>query len=549
MSSAVQAPVQSPSLYGENQPKMQSRKMTHNRLKQIACVLVLVFMDIFAIGGCLVTATLVRIYLLGRIFPNIKPLPFSWSCYTVTFGWIWLVLLIFIGVEGLYTQRRSAWNEIGHLIKAIGLGIIAILATVTLTELNPFVSRFTTVLTASNLFICLPIMRYWSKRTLKKWGIWRKRILIIGAADAAQLIIQGLASDPFLGYEIAGVLDDDPLRKGESLGIWGDKSIIILGSILEIREQMFRTQARDILIAMPDLPEEKLLGLLQRLQPDCDSIYLVPHLWELPMMNLQVDGFLRQRVMMLKLSNNLAKPWNNWLKRSIDLLLASVLVLLTLPLGLIIAILIKLDSNGPALFVQDRLGWHGRHFQFYKFRTMHVDGDERLAEHLESDPYAAEEWRVYAKLRKYDPRTTRFTRFLRHWSLDELPQLINVLKGDMSLVGPRPYLPNESSRIGLNLSTILSTRPGVTGFWQVNGRNHLTIDERVQIESWYVRNWTVWLDCIVLAKTFGAVLFPGASKYTSNHPTFANEHSANVRPLDESTFQSRDEVLVDNAGD
>ena len=146
---------------------------------------------------------------------------------------------------------------------------------------------------------------------------------------------------------------------------------------------------------------------------------------------------------------------------------------------------------------------------------MLVDSDEKLTEYLQDNPHAADEWQRYAKLREYDPRLTRVGRFLRHWSLDELPQLFNVLKGEMSLIGPRPYLLQERSRIGVNLSTILSSRPGVTGFWQVNGRNHVTIDERVQLEAWYVRNWTVWLDCIVLAKTLKALSFPQNGKATA----------------------------------
>jgi undecaprenyl-phosphate galactose phosphotransferase len=138
---------------------------------------------------------------------------------------------------------------------------------------------------------------------------------------------------------------------------------------------------------------------------------------------------------------------------------------------------------------------------------MDVRGEKILSQYLEHNPQAADEWRKYAKLRNHDPRLTRLGRFLRRWSLDELPQLLNVLKGEMSLVGPRPYLPQERGRIGIDLPAILSARPGMTGFWQVSGRNHLTLEERVQLEAWYVRNWTVWLDCIVLAKTFRAVLF------------------------------------------
>jgi Undecaprenyl-phosphate galactose phosphotransferase WbaP len=271
---------------------------------------------------------------------------------------------------------------------------------------------------------------------------------------------------------------------------------------------MERTHCRDLLIAMPGLLEEKLLALVHELQPHCDSLYVVPQLWGLPMMNLQVDGFLRERVMMLKLSNSLAKPWNSGCKRVVDLVLGAAITLLVLPLCALLAILVKLDSEGPALFVQERLGYRGGRFRCLKFRTMNVNGEETLAQYLECNPHAADEWQKYAKLRHHDPRLTRLGRFLRRWSLDEFPQLVNVLKGEMSLVGPRPYLPQERARIGDDLQTILSARPGMTGFWQVSGRNHLTLEDRVQLEAWYVRNWSVWLDCIVLAKTFRTILLP-----------------------------------------
>jgi lipopolysaccharide/colanic/teichoic acid biosynthesis glycosyltransferase len=139
-------------------------------------------------------------------------------------------------------------------------------------------------------------------------------------------------------------------------------------------------------------------------------------------------------------------------------------------------------------------------------------------QYLDRNPDAAYEWQTYAKLRNYDPRVTRLGRFLRRWSLDELPQLLNVLKGDMSLAGPRPYLPQERTRIGVDLPTILSSRPGMTGLWQVNGRNQLTFEDRVQLEAWYVRNWSLSLDCIILAKTFRVVLFPVNGSETVDTP-------------------------------
>jgi undecaprenyl-phosphate galactose phosphotransferase len=224
------------------------------------------------------------------------------------------------------------------------------------------------------------------------------------------------------------------------------------------------------------------------------------------MMNLQLDGFVDQQIQMLKVSNNLAKPWNEWLKWGIDLVFATLLAILLLPLMALIALLVKLDSPGPALLWQTRLGHRNKDFACLKFRTMHLDCDRKLATYLRENPQVADEWEKFAKLKSHDPRLTRLGRFLRRWSFDELPQILNVLKGEMSLVGPRPYLPRERERIGPHLPTIVEARPGMTGFWQVSGKNRLTFEDRVRLEVWYIRNWSPWLDLIILVKTVRAVL-------------------------------------------
>jgi Undecaprenyl-phosphate galactose phosphotransferase WbaP len=507
MSTPAMAPERQPLPVDQNQLTEQQHA-GRPRSSQLACGVLLILTDVAAIALALKIAIFTRIHLLPHLDNRLSSEVFSFRHYLAVSCWMCLVLVVFLGVEGLYTQRRSLWNEIGRLLKAVGLGLAAILAVVALAQLSPVVSRGTIILTAVNLFVLLPLVRYWAKWLLGRVGLWRKRILVLGAASTARLAIQGISSDPVLGYEVVGLLDDDPLKKGKCIGMCSGKPTLVLGSLDETLDQMACTRAKDVLIAMPGLSDEKLLDLVHMLQSHCESIYVVPRLWGLPMMNLQVDGFLQERVMMLKLSNNLAKPWNNWLKRSLDLMLGSVCALLLLPVGLVLAVLVKLDSEGPSLFVQERLGYHGRTFRCLKFRTMLVAGDEKLLQYLESNPEAADEWRTYAKLRGYDPRWTRLGRFLRRWSLDELPQLINVLKGEMSLIGPRPYLPQERCHLDVNFSTILSARPGMTGLWQVNGRNHLTIAERVQLEAWYVRNWTVWLDCIILAKTFKVLASP-----------------------------------------
>ena len=513
---ASSATAHNPRSYQSHESKQRNQvRRPDIRLPQVVCFLILVLSDLAAIAIALELAIIERTHLISRISdrPQLSTLPFR---HYLDLGWLWLLMIIFIGVEGLYTTRRSSWNEIGHLTKAISMGFVAILASVSLARLGPDISRETLILMALNLLILLPFDRYWTKRILGNLGLWRKPILIVGASKTSKVALRELTSDPFLGYEVVGILDDDPAKRGKCVGVCKGKNINVLGDLSELREQVERTQAKDVLIALPELSEMKLLALVHKVQLYCDSIYVVPALWGLPMMNLQVDGFLHARLMMLKLSNNLAKPWNTWLKRGLDLIMGAGIALFALPLGVLLAFLIRIDSDGAAMFSQERLGRHGANFPCLKFRTMHVKSDEILSQYLQDNPSAAEEWQKYAKLREYDPRVTRLGRFLRQTSLDELPQLWNVLKGDMTLVGPRPYLPRERGRIGVELPTILSARPGMTGLWQVSGRNLMRFEDRVRIEAWYLRNWSIWLDCIILAKTFKTVLLPRSREGVAN---------------------------------
>ena len=195
-----------------------------------------------------------------------------------------------------------------------------------------------------------------------------------------------------------------------------------------------------------------------------------------------------------------------FIKRGIDLLLSFAAIILLLPVMLVIAIIIRWDSPGPAIYGQERLGWRGRTFRCYKFRTMHINSEQKLAQLLAQDPSARREWERYRKLRCRDPRVTRVGRFLRRRGLDELPQLFNVLKGEMSLIGPRPYLIEERPLIGPELSTILQMRPGITGLWQVLGKSELPFRQRVRLEAWYVRHWSPRLDLAIFVRTVRAIV-------------------------------------------
>ncbi len=197
---------------------------------------------------------------------------------------------------------------------------------------------------------------------------------------------------------------------------------------------------------------------------------------------------------------------NEGLKRAFDIIISILLLPFILPIIGLIAILIKIDSEGPVFFIQDRLGKNGKKFKCIKFRTMYVNNDEILEDYLKRNPEKREEWNKYKKLKSFDPRVTRVGRFLRKTSLDELPQIFNVIKGDMSLVGPRPYLPKEETDMGYFKNTILLTKPGITGLWQVSGRNELEFKVRLILDERYVLNWSFWLDLLIMLKTIKVVL-------------------------------------------
>ena len=195
---------------------------------------------------------------------------------------------------------------------------------------------------------------------------------------------------------------------------------------------------------------------------------------------------------------------NGPLKRAFDIILTAPIILFLLPALLMIAVAVK-RGGGPVLYRQKRIGKDGKAFQMLKFRSMHVDADERLAQLIETCPDSAEEWACYQKLRN-DPRVTRFGHLLRRSSLDELPQLFNILRGDMSLVGQRPIMPFQRDEYGLHIRGYERARPGLTGLWQVSGRNALTFKERAAMGSDYINRWSLLLDLKILFLTIPAVL-------------------------------------------
>jgi undecaprenyl-phosphate galactose phosphotransferase len=256
---------------------------------------------------------------------------------------------------------------------------------------------------------------------------------------------------------------------------------------------------QDIILAVPSLGPEKLHRLTDRGEMLTETIRIAPGFGSIFTFGVEVDNW--GSVMTLAVPRNLVKPWNILIKRSLEYVLALVLFILLAPVFLAVSLAIKLDSPGPVIYRQKRLARNNRVFSMLKFRSMVINNRPLLRDLLEQNREAKRDWSRFKKIRRHDPRVTRVGRFLRKHSLDELPQLINVLRGEMSLIGPRPYLPQEKKKIGRSLPIISLVKPGLTGLWQVNGRNRLAFSDRLAWDEYYIRNWSLWLDMSILLRT------------------------------------------------
>lgn len=458
-------------------------------------VCLLLLMDYLSVVGAIYAAHFIReVYFMSH---------FSWlmqyhleNNYSYTI--IPLIYLTLMYFSGLYRKRLPYWQSTELLFRACFFAMIFIVGLMYATGETKEVSRLVIGLIWILSFIFLACTRYMGKRMMGWLGIWQKPVIIVGAGKTAEILSKTF-EDPYLGYKVLGVIEDNhterPLvKKYQWLGTF------------EQADKIMETAAVDeVIIATPGLEREELVNLVYRIQPYVKNVTLIPNLFGIPMSNIDIEGLLNERIFLIRLCNNLAEWHNRIFKLVFDNIATVCGLIFVLPLMACISVLIYIDSPGPVFFAHRRVGAGGAEFDCYKFRTMAVNAGELLKEYLEKNPVACEEWDKECKL-KNDPRITKIGKFLRKTSLDELPQLLNVLKGDMSLVGPRPIIQAEVPRYGNLINDYYLVRPGITGYWQVNGRNNVNYDTRVQMDSWYVRNWSLWLDIVLLLKTVKVVL-------------------------------------------
>jgi Undecaprenyl-phosphate galactose phosphotransferase WbaP len=406
---------------------------------------------------------------------------------TTGYAPVLLGVLIYCGVRAHYQHRLLFWIEARQLLLA---SIVALTATGFFAFWTGSDIPRAPVAVTWLLFPALAILlRGGARLALNAAGLWRIRVLVVGAGETSRQALDALRSQPRLGYEVAEIVGARVLETFHARG--------------QLPRILDRFHA-DMLILATEPADWPGRAVIQSLIRARIPFAVMREMDGLPVMGCEQTSFFSHDTVMMSYRNNLAKPVARLAKLSLDVALASLALLILAPLFLLIAIAIKLDG-GPVFYAHKRIGADGRTFQCLKFRSMVMDSERVLRDLLARDPAAAQEWARTQKLRN-DPRITKVGALLRQTSLDELPQLLNVLRLEMSLVGPRPIVAAEVPKYADDIAFYCETRPGITGLWQVSGRSDTSYARRVQLDSWYVKNWTVWHDLTIIAKTVPAVL-------------------------------------------
>ncbi|KAA5806382.1 sugar transferase [Thermoanaerobacterium thermosaccharolyticum] len=440
--------------------------------------------------SALIIAFIVALYL--RFNFNLSLISRRW--YLSTFIILLALDFLILYFKGLYDNKHmTLFNQITIMIDGMVYSVFIYLFISYFTKMTNF-SRLTLIyifitglllqITFKSILLYLQIKRY-------KKGLDLTNALILGNySNELRKIVDKFMSHEY-GINVLGYLSDDDANFSD---------IKRLGSIDDFDDVVEKYSIKTIFITSKIDNVDEIIN-------KCLSKYICVYSvnGSINMTNYPMEIEIIDDMPILKLKEVFIGGSEGHVKRLIDFILSFVAIIILSPLFIILAVLIKIDSKGPVFFVQDRIGLNGKLFKAYKFRTMILNAEEILLKWLEENPDIRDEYLINHKL-KDDPRVTRVGKFLRKTSLDELPQLFNVLKGDMSLVGPRPYLVRELNDVSSYAKYLWRVPPGITGLWQISGRNDVDFEGRLKMDMQYISNWNIWLDLNILFKTIPAVL-------------------------------------------
>jgi len=408
----------------------------------------------------------------------------------------WLVMAVVLcswfALTGHYTVRRPLYEDTKRIAATLSVIMVFHLYMVIATQ-NQAV-RYWIMLVWPAAMVAIPVARVFVRRVMDQIGWWRVGVLVIGSGEHSTKIDGLLSRDRYVGYVKTGhsFLIPELRRPNNKVAA-------------ELKAEMQRSCAKLVIVA-PSEDEVSDFGLVADvLNQNLIPYYLVPPIHKLPMHGLSVRTMFSSDAVFLSCRSGLMSPARQLVKRGFDIAVSATLLAILAPLFLVLAVIISADGGAP-VFGHRRIGRNGEPFYCLKFRSMQRNADRALKNLLTNSPEIARQWYTNFKLDP-DPRITRIGRILRKTSLDELPQLFNVLRGEMSLVGPRPVVADELERYyGKDVFYYTLVRPGMTGLWQISGRSTTTYERRVFLDSWYVRNWTLWTDLVIFFNTVPSVL-------------------------------------------
>ena len=396
-----------------------------------------------------------------------------------------------------YTYRKPFWFELKEILRTLVIFFIIELAIIAFSKL--YVSRTLWGVTWFWIVVLVPVVRIGLKKLLLKLNLYQKDTVIIGSGRNAKDVYKALSDESYLGFSFCYFVVSDAIPEVgiDEIKVIDAKNKDII-SLLQLD-----TKTVQFIVAVDD--EILLDSWLRYLALNkCRSVSVIPNIRGIPLYGTDMSFLFSHEMLLLRVNNNLAKRSSRILKRTMDIVGSLAIITLLSPVLLYLCFSVKKDG-GNAIYGHPRIGRNGKMFNCLKFRSMVVNSKEVLDELLRTDPEARAEWEKDFKL-KNDPRITKIGAFIRKTSLDELPQLFNVLKGEMSLVGPRPIVAEELERYQDDVEYYLMAKPGMTGLWQVSGRNDVDYNTRVYFDSWYVKNWSLWNDIAILFKTVNVVL-------------------------------------------